>query len=54
VADNTHFQAHGAIEVARLVASAGWMLPGRDGRALRDLTLADDLLVWPATRPAES
>jgi lysophospholipase L1-like esterase len=54
VADNTHFQAHGAIEVARLVASAGWMLPGRDGRALRDPTLADDLLVWPATRPAES
>jgi hypothetical protein len=30
------------------------MLPGRDGRALRDPTLADDLLVWPATRPAES
>jgi lysophospholipase L1-like esterase len=54
VSDNTHFQAHGAIEVARLVASAGWMIPGRDGRALRDPTIPDDLLVWPATRPAES
>jgi lysophospholipase L1-like esterase len=54
VADNTHFQARGAIEVARLVASAGWMLPGRDGRALRDPAIPDDVLVWPATRPAES
>jgi lysophospholipase L1-like esterase len=54
VSDNTHFQAHGAIEVARLVAGAGWMIPGRDGRALRDPTIPDELLVWPATRPAES
>ena len=54
VSDNTHFQAHGAIEVARLVAAAGWMLPGRDARALRDSSLPDDLLTWPATRPAES
>ncbi|RSM74294.1 rhamnogalacturonan acetylesterase [Actinoplanes sp. ATCC 53533] len=54
VADNTHFQAHGAIEVARLVVSAGRMLPGRDGRALCDPTIPDDVLVWPATRPAES
>jgi hypothetical protein len=54
VSDNTHFQAHGAIEVARLVAAAGRMLPGRDSRALRDPALPDDLLSWPATRPAES
>ena len=53
-ADNTHFQAHGAIEVARLVATAGWMLPGRDNRALHDPTIPDDVLVWPPTRPAES
>jgi lysophospholipase L1-like esterase len=54
VSDNTHFQAHGAIEVARLVVSAGRLLPGRDCRALQDPTIPDDLLVWPATRPAES
>jgi len=54
VADNTHFQAHGAIEVARLVVAAGRMVPGRDHRALRDADIADDVLVWPATRPAES
>jgi len=54
VADNTHFQAHGAIEVARLVAAAGRMLPGRDHRALCDPAIPDDVLVWPATRPAES
>lgn len=53
-ADNTHFQAHGAIEVARLVASAGRMLPGRDLRALLNPSIPDDVLVWPATRPAES
>jgi len=54
VADNTHFQAHGAIEVARLVAAAGRMLPDRDRRALCDPDIPDDVLVWPATRPAES
>ena len=54
VADNTHFSAHGAIEVARLVVSAGRMLPGRDGRALHDPTIPDDVLTWPPTRPAES
>ncbi|MFB9362694.1 rhamnogalacturonan acetylesterase [Actinoplanes nipponensis] len=54
VADNTHFQAHGAIEVARLVVAEGRMLPGRDCRALRETTIPDDVLVWPATRPAES
>ncbi|MEU4240640.1 rhamnogalacturonan acetylesterase [Actinoplanes sp. NPDC026619] len=54
VADNTHFQAHGAIEVARLVVDAGCDIPGRDLRALHDATIPDDVLTWPATRPAES
>ncbi|KUL40355.1 rhamnogalacturonan acetylesterase [Actinoplanes awajinensis] len=53
VADNTHFQAHGAIEVARLVVRAGQTIPGRDRRALR-ADIPDDVLTWPATRPAES
>jgi len=54
VSDNTHFQAHGAIEVARLVALHGCTLPGRDFVALHDPSIPDDSLVWPATRPAES
>ncbi|MCU7729279.1 rhamnogalacturonan acetylesterase [Actinoplanes sp. KI2] len=54
VSDNTHFQAHGAIEVARLVALHGCTLPGRDFRALHDPSIPDDSLIWPATRPAES
>ncbi|GIE35735.1 hypothetical protein Ait01nite_087800 [Actinoplanes italicus] len=54
VQDNTHFQAHGAIEVARLVVAAGHCLPGRDHRALRRTDLPDTLLTWPETRPAES
>ena len=54
VSDNTHFQAHGAIEVARLVANAACTLPGRDFRALHNPSIPDDVLVWPATRPAES
>ena len=54
VADNTHFQAHGAIEVARLVVAEGCAIPGRDFAALRDPSIPDDVLVWPATRPAES
>jgi lysophospholipase L1-like esterase len=53
VSDNTHFQAHGAIEVARLVAAAGWTLPGRDARALRNPAIPDEALTWPPTRPAE-
>ncbi|GAA4600847.1 lysophospholipase L1-like esterase [Actinoplanes octamycinicus] len=53
-ADNTHFQAHGAIEVARLVVAAGRSLPGRDRRALRDPAIPDDVLTWPPIRPAES
>ena len=54
VSDNTHFQAHGAIEVARLVVAAGCDIPGRDERALRRTSIPDDVLTWPATRPAES
>ncbi len=54
VADNTHFQAHGAIEVARLVARHGPTLPGRDLAAVRDPHIPDNVLVWPPTRPAES
>jgi lysophospholipase L1-like esterase len=51
VSDDTHLQARGAIEVARLVVSAGRMLPGRDSRALRQRDISPDLLVRPSTRP---
>lgn len=54
VADNTHFQAHGAIELARAVVGAARTLPGRDRRALHSPSIPDDVLVWPPTRPAES
>ncbi|GGN13250.1 pectinesterase [Actinoplanes campanulatus] len=54
VVDNTHFQAHGAIEVARLVVAASRRIPGRDQRALCRTDIPDDVLVWPPTRPAES
>ncbi|GGN64646.1 hypothetical protein GCM10010112_25120 [Actinoplanes lobatus] len=54
VVDNTHFQAHGAIEVARLVVAASRHIPGRDQRALCRTGIPDDALVWPPTRPAES
>ncbi|MEV6342889.1 rhamnogalacturonan acetylesterase [Actinoplanes sp. NPDC051851] len=54
VSDNTHFQAHGAIEVARLVVANGHTIPGRDQRALCRDGFPDDILVWPETRPAES
>jgi len=53
VADNTHFQAHGAIELARAVVAAGRAIPGRDGRALRRTGIPDEVLTWPPTRPAE-
>ncbi|MFI7543633.1 rhamnogalacturonan acetylesterase [Actinoplanes sp. NPDC049599] len=51
VADDTHLQARGAIEVARLVVTAGWMLPGRDRWALMEPDLPADQLVWLPTRP---
>lgn len=54
VTDNTHFQAHGAIEVARLVVRAGRTIPGRNVAALCRPSIPDDALSWPPTRPAES
>ena len=51
ISDDTHFQSTGAIELARLVVSAGTMLPGRNPAALTDLTLSPDQLVWLPTRP---
>jgi pectinesterase len=54
VSDNTHFQAYGAIELARIVVAAARTIPGRDHRALRDPAIPADSLVWPSTRPAES
>lgn len=52
--DNTHFQPHGAIELARLVVRAGRSIPGRDEHALRDPSIPDNVLRWPAVRPAGS
>lgn len=52
--DNTHFQAHGAIEVARLVAAHGPTLPGRDPHAIHNPHIPDSVLTWPPQRPAES
>ena len=53
-ADNTHFQAHGAIEVARLVATAlqrqRIMPPGSLVRLHRPIP--DSALFWPAEVPA--
>jgi len=51
ISDDIHFQARGAIELARLVVSAGRMLPGRNCRALREPLISEDLLVWLPTRP---
>ncbi|WP_329499866.1 rhamnogalacturonan acetylesterase [Kitasatospora herbaricolor] len=51
VADNTHFQAHGAIEVARLVARElhdRHLLPPGSLRRLGDPHIADAELHWPA------
>ncbi|GAA0703870.1 rhamnogalacturonan acetylesterase [Kitasatospora atroaurantiaca] len=50
-ADNTHFQAHGAIEVARLVAQElhrQRLLPPGSLRRLDD-AVADDRLHWPSS-----
>lgn len=51
VSDDTHLQARGAIEVARLVVSAGGMLPGRDPRALEEPNISADRLGYLPTRP---
>ncbi|MFE3457071.1 rhamnogalacturonan acetylesterase [Nocardiopsis aegyptia] len=53
VQDNTHFQAHGAIEVARLVAAAlkrQRVLPPYLVRRLGD-DLPDSAVTWPDQRP---
>jgi lysophospholipase L1-like esterase len=52
-ADNTHFQAFGAIEVARLVATAlrdQGVLPAADFRQLA-ATIPPSAIVWPTTAP---
>jgi lysophospholipase L1-like esterase len=51
VADDTHLQARGAIEVARLVVAAGQTLPGRNESALANPAGSADLLVYLPTRP---
>jgi pectinesterase len=51
--DNTHFQAFGAIQVARLVATAlhnQGVLPPADFQRLTD-TIPTSAIVWPATAP---
>lgn len=51
--DNTHFAAHGAIEVARLVARSldeQRLLPAGSLRGLRR-PVPDDAVVWPAELP---
>jgi lysophospholipase L1-like esterase len=56
VQDNTHFQARGAIELARLVVGelkAQRVLHPRSTRALGD-DVDDSSLTWPAVRPAEA
>jgi lysophospholipase L1-like esterase len=49
VQDNTHFQAHGAIEVARLVGTATKnqkILPATDFQRLTTANIPDSLIVW--------
>ncbi|MEU5262796.1 rhamnogalacturonan acetylesterase [Amycolatopsis sp. NPDC021455] len=51
--DNTHFQASGAIEVARLIATAlrdQGAVPAADFRQLT-ATIPTSAIVWPATAP---
>jgi lysophospholipase L1-like esterase len=51
VQDDTHFKAHGAIEVARLVATPmhnQGILPAADFHRLTTTSLPDTLIVWPA------
>jgi lysophospholipase L1-like esterase len=55
VQDNTHFKARGAIEVARLVATAlrdGRIMPRGATVQLCRQGIPDSALVWPAERPA--
>ncbi|MCZ2835966.1 pectinesterase family protein [Modestobacter sp. VKM Ac-2985] len=54
-ADDTHFQARGAIELARIVATSlaeqGVLPAGGDYFQRLDGAVADDEVVWPAKRP---
>ena len=52
--DNTHFQAKGAIEVARMVATAlgeQAILPAGDYLKDLDAAISTSSVVWPAKRP---
>jgi pectinesterase len=54
VEDNTHFQAHGAIEVARLIGTAlknQAVLPAADFKNLTTANIPDSNIVWPTTAP---
>jgi pectinesterase len=54
VEDNTHFQAHGAIEVARLIGlelQKKAVLPAEDFKQLTTVDIADSNIVWPTTAP---
>ena len=52
--DNTHFQAHGAIEVARLVARVlrQQRIMPRGSLVRLNRAIPDSALVWPAEIPA--
>ena len=52
VQDNTHFQAHGAIEVARLIGQAlrrQRVMPADSLVRLYGTTIPDSAIIWPAT-----
>ncbi|GAA2624065.1 rhamnogalacturonan acetylesterase [Paractinoplanes durhamensis] len=54
VEDNTHFQAHGAIEVARLIGLAlqsQAVLPAEVFKQLTTVNIPDSKIVWPTTAP---
>ncbi|MEV4140147.1 GDSL-type esterase/lipase family protein [Dactylosporangium sp. NPDC049742] len=53
IEDNTHFQARGAIEVARLVATAldNQGLPGAGAWQKLTSTIPTTAVIWPATAP---
>jgi pectinesterase len=54
VEDNTHFQAHGAIEVARLIGTAlqsQGVLPAEVFKQLTNMNIPDSKIVWPTTAP---
>jgi lysophospholipase L1-like esterase len=53
ITDNTHFQAYGAIKVAKLIAlslNSQAILPAADFQKLND-TIPTSAIVWPTTAP---